>query len=58
MYLLGLFHKSVIRGRSIRPKKINSLSQLPLAKKLCAVLFFFFFFFFTKISYALCDFFF
>ena len=42
----------------IRPKKINSLSQLPLVKKLCALLFFFFFFFFTKISYALCDFFF
>ena len=25
-------------------KKINSLSQLPLTKKLCAVFFFFFFF--------------
>ena len=32
----------------VRSKKINSLSQLPLAKKLCAVLFFFFFFFFYK----------
>ena len=46
------WHKEIYLA--IRPKKINSLSQLPLAKKLCAVLFFFFF---TKISYALWNFF-
>ena len=54
--------KSKLDFGYLRPKKINSLSQLPLAKKLCAVLFFFFsknklcpvrFFFFFLIELAL-----
>ena len=38
----GKKKKKKERSLNIRPKKINTLSQLPLAKKLCAVLFNFF----------------